>query len=246
MARALVEREGYPTQKKPDAYNLVVVDGNPLPDENGRVDKETKPLSIAIQQHHEELTFDIVGMATHDIVLGMPWLKQHNPEVDWNTRVLRFAQCDHVIHIQPTHRQRSMIDERLSRKSIASSELASSQKDDLTKFDSIGTGKGQSGHKVKVSEGNYEPFGSLGPSSTTKESLKHVSRIYNSWEHLFQEEETAEALPKHQSWNHEIRLEPGKQPTFGPIYALFEKELEVLRGYLAENEKKEFIRKSQS
>ncbi len=82
MARALVEREGYPTQKKLDAYNLVVVDENPLLDGNGRVDKETKPLPIAIQQHHEELTFDIVGMATHDIVLGMPWLKQHNLEVD--------------------------------------------------------------------------------------------------------------------------------------------------------------------
>jgi len=48
MARALVEKEGYPTQKKPDAYNLVIVDGNPLFDENERVDKETKPLSIAI------------------------------------------------------------------------------------------------------------------------------------------------------------------------------------------------------
>jgi len=48
MARALVEREGYPTRKKPDAYNLVVVDGNPLPNGNGRVDRETKPLPIAI------------------------------------------------------------------------------------------------------------------------------------------------------------------------------------------------------
>ncbi len=48
MARALVEREGYSTRKKPNAYNLVVVDGNPLPAGNGRVDRETKPLSIAI------------------------------------------------------------------------------------------------------------------------------------------------------------------------------------------------------
>jgi len=48
MARALVEREEYSTQKKSDAYNLMVVDENPLLDENERVDKETKPLSIAI------------------------------------------------------------------------------------------------------------------------------------------------------------------------------------------------------
>ncbi len=48
MARALVEREGYSTRKKPNAYNLVIVDGNPLIAENERVNRETKPLSIAI------------------------------------------------------------------------------------------------------------------------------------------------------------------------------------------------------
>jgi hypothetical protein len=48
MVRALVKKEGYFTQKKPDAYNLIIVDGNPLLDENERVNRETKPLSIAI------------------------------------------------------------------------------------------------------------------------------------------------------------------------------------------------------
>jgi len=48
MARALVEKKEYSTQKKPDAYNLVVVDGNPLPDRNEKVNKETKPLPVAI------------------------------------------------------------------------------------------------------------------------------------------------------------------------------------------------------
>jgi hypothetical protein len=48
MTRAFVKKEGYSTQKKPDAYNLIIVDGNPLLDENEKVNKETKPLSIAI------------------------------------------------------------------------------------------------------------------------------------------------------------------------------------------------------
>ncbi len=48
MTKALVEREEYLTQKKFDAYNLMIVDENPLLDENERVNKETKPLSIAI------------------------------------------------------------------------------------------------------------------------------------------------------------------------------------------------------
>jgi hypothetical protein len=48
MVRAFVEKEDYSTQKKPDAYNLVIVDENPLLDKNERVNKETKPLPIAI------------------------------------------------------------------------------------------------------------------------------------------------------------------------------------------------------
>ena len=63
---------------------------------------------------------------------------------------------------------------------------------------------------------------------------------------MFEEETTAKALPKHQPWDHKIELETGKAPTFGPIYALSEKELKVLRGYLDENLKKGFIRESKS
>jgi len=48
MIRALVKKKGYSTQKKPDVYNLIIVDRNSLPNKNERVNKETKPLSIAI------------------------------------------------------------------------------------------------------------------------------------------------------------------------------------------------------
>jgi hypothetical protein len=48
MIRAFVKKKDYSTQKKSDAYNLVIVDENPLFDENEKVNKETKLLSIAI------------------------------------------------------------------------------------------------------------------------------------------------------------------------------------------------------
>ena len=71
------------------------------------------------------------------------------------------------------------------------------------------------------------------PLNIPKEYLRYIQ--------LFQEEVDAKALPKHQPWDHEIELEPGKEPTFRPIYALSEKELQVLRGYIDENLKKGFI-----
>jgi len=48
MIKALVEREEYFTRKKSNAYNLVIVDKNPLFNKNEKINKETKLLSIAI------------------------------------------------------------------------------------------------------------------------------------------------------------------------------------------------------
>jgi hypothetical protein len=48
MIRALIKREEYFTRKKSDAYNLMIVDENSLFNENERVNRETKLLSIAI------------------------------------------------------------------------------------------------------------------------------------------------------------------------------------------------------
>ena len=73
-----------------------------------------------------------------------------------------------------------------------------------------------------------------------------IPEIYKEFELLFREETTAKALPRHQPWDHKIELEPGKEPTFGPIYQLSKTELEVLRGYIDENLKKGFIRESKS
>ena len=59
-------------------------------------------------------------------------------------------------------------------------------------------------------------------------------------------EEAHEKLPEHRDWDHEIPIEEGKKPTYGPIYALSETELKALREYLDKNLKKGFIRPSMS
>jgi hypothetical protein len=56
----------------------------------------------------------------------------------------------------------------------------------------------------------------------------------------------ANALPEHKPWDHEIILQEGKQPTFGLIYGLSEKELSTLRDYIKDNLEKGYIRASQS
>ena len=233
ISRDLVRSADLPTRKKKQQYDLQMADGSTL--STGRVDEETTSLPVAIQRHHEEITFDVVGMATHHVILGMPWLNKHNPGINWKTGVLKIERSGFVTSIRPTQQQRMLVDERSNRRPVEACEASfANDKDDLQEkgSDSTATNGGQRGYKVRASEGKDEPSG--------------IPREYHKWAHLFEEETTAKALPKHQPWDHEIELETGKAPTFGPIYALSEKELKVLRGYLDENLKKGFIRESKS
>ena len=58
--------------------------------------------------------------------------------------------------------------------------------------------------------------------------------------------EAAGILPDHHTMEHRIDLEPGSQPPYGPVYALSERELEVLREYLDTSLEKGWIRRSTS
>ncbi|EAL20633.1 hypothetical protein CNBE2980 [Cryptococcus deneoformans B-3501A] len=72
-----------------------------------------------------------------------------------------------------------------------------------------------------------------------------VPEEYHQYLDVF-DKKSANMLPEHRSFDHHIPLEEGKNPPFGPIYNLSEKELEALCEYLDENLKKGFIRLSKS
>ncbi len=76
--------------------------------------------------------------------------------------------------------------------------------------------------------------------------LKRIPAAYKEYESLFLEGPKNEALPEHQPWDHEIPLEPGKTPSFGPIYQQSAAELQHLKEYIDENLAKGFIRPSTS
>lgn len=80
--------------------------------------------------------------------------------------------------------------------------------------DSTVISNGPQDNKARVSDGTDKP--------------PDIPKEYQQWMRLFQEETTAAALPIHRLWDHEVKLEPGKESTFGLIYALSEKELKVI------------------
>lgn len=203
------------------------------------MERETIPLPLALQQHHEEITLDVTDMASHDVVLGIPWLRKHNPVINWRRGVLKFTECDCIIGIQPTQRQRSLVDE--ARKQLGNVQLAPTRairQMDSTRTD---TALGQAGHTMANGKDGIHA-----PSKDTNVSELSIPKEYSKWKRLFEEEKGLDALPTHRPWDHKIHLQPGKEPPWGPIYAMSEKELKTLDEWLKEKLEKGWIRKSTS
>ncbi|KAI7411517.1 hypothetical protein KC336_g12012 [Hortaea werneckii] len=69
---------------------------------------------------------------------------------------------------------------------------------------------------------------------------------YQDFKALFEEESDQDALPKHQPWDHEIKLQPGKEPRKEGVRPMSAEKAEVLRKYIDDNLRKGLIRQSES
>jgi hypothetical protein len=92
-----------------ELHELVTKTHEPLivNDMNGcllsKVDQQVE-IRMTIGGHSETLMFDIAPLGKHNIVLGLPWLQQHNPTVHWSSGKLTFASdyCEQQCLAVPT------------------------------------------------------------------------------------------------------------------------------------------------
>ena len=82
MSRKFAMNHRIPGLPKERLYQLTVIDGTPLNQDEGMVKEETLPLMSQI--HGKDLghiTFDLVSIP-HEVILGIPWLEKVNPSID--------------------------------------------------------------------------------------------------------------------------------------------------------------------
>ena len=55
---------------------------------------ESGSVPMAVAEHEERINFDVTPLGQYDIVLGIPWLRNHNPEINWKTGQMNFVNCN--------------------------------------------------------------------------------------------------------------------------------------------------------
>ena len=69
-------------------HALEVIDGRPVI--SGPVTHETPSIQLQIDQHLEKITFDATQLGHYPVVLGISWLKRHDPSIVWSRDQLTF------------------------------------------------------------------------------------------------------------------------------------------------------------
>ena len=81
----LVERHSLPTTPRERPLQVTHVQGGTV----GLVTEQVV-CRMDIGDHHETVTLDVVPLGKHAVILGLPWLQQHEPTISWRNGQMSF------------------------------------------------------------------------------------------------------------------------------------------------------------
>jgi len=88
--KKFAERHGFKMDKLEKALIVTNVDGSN--NSGGRITYEAE-YNVYYRGHQERMKFDVCNLGRTDVILGMPWLAAHNPEIDWEKGKVKMTRC---------------------------------------------------------------------------------------------------------------------------------------------------------
>ena len=88
--KKFVERNGFKLEKLERPVRIRNVDGTG--NSGGLVTHEIE-VNVYYQGHVERMRLDVCNLGKTEVILGMPWLAAHNPEINWDTGEVKITRC---------------------------------------------------------------------------------------------------------------------------------------------------------
>jgi hypothetical protein len=183
-------------------------------------------LNLQINGKTNTERFLITGLGNQKIILGLPWLREHNPKINWKEGTLQWE----------TTTMEEVLDkeEHLNRPTNASDEvlleyLGMENKLWINLKENLAT-------KLASEANQKKP-------DLTPEQL--VPREYHDYLDIFNENK-ANRFPDTRPWDHKIEMKSGFEPKSFKTYNMTPEEQVELDKFLKENLDKGYIKPSQS
>ncbi|SPC63566.1 related to transposon-encoded proteins with TYA, reverse transcriptase, integrase domains in various combinations [Ustilago sp. UG-2017b] len=200
-----------PLTSKPLTETLLLADGKT----QVIISKEVQLSCLVAELFPSDITFQVTDLGLCPIILGLPWLKGANPNIDW--------QSGNITTRSPPLTPSQMAPSQLS------STLSSASLDidviDVFAFDkSLRSDCITSGTLYPSPIQSQQLLATTITSSDTTTALAYDTGLsdiippeYHQYLDVFSRVR-ADKLPPHRTYDHHIPLEEGKSPPFGPIY----------------------------
>jgi len=89
MSSEFARKQGFKLKKLERPMQMRNVDGSF--NKEGPIEN-TVEVNIYYQGHRERTEIDVIGGQKWSVILGMPWLARHNPEIDWRTGEVKMTR----------------------------------------------------------------------------------------------------------------------------------------------------------
>jgi len=210
----MAARHGFKLQKLERL--LVIRNVNSTNNSEGAIMHQVE-CNVFYKGHIERMRIDICDLGKTEVILGMPWLAAHNPEINWKTREVKMTRCP------PLCGGKSQKKEKVKR-------VATEEEEKIIQW--AIDNKEDWGREKKIEE-NHRKIEEMVP----KRFLK--------WRKVFRKVES-ERMPKRKIWDHAIDLKEMFKPRKGRIYPLSKNERKEVQNFVEDQLRKEYIRPSKS
>ena len=214
-----VQRNKLPIAKRKFPARAILADGK----QAQQID-QTVTTKMSIGPHQEKITLDVMKLGNTPILLGNGWLRKHGVKIDFEKPQFKFqsSYCQNNCNIPQSFT------------------IAPKCPQNIRKPDAPDT------YLTEIKETQKKQEQRIYQISIHQDILRNqVPKEYHEYLEVFSKE-LADQLPPRRYIDHEIPLEFGKRPHFGPLYNLSQKELETQKKYIEEQIIKGFMRPSQS
>ena len=240
MSSEFAKKQGFKLKKLKRPMQVRNVDGSF--NREGPIEN-TVEVNIYYKGHTERTEIDVIGGQKWSVILGMPWLARHNPEIDWRTGEVKMTRCP-----DECGKQWRLVQGKLGwekQKEEEAKKKAGKKKEEREKKKKKKQKKGKTMEVRKVAE-KWEIWDEEEEAVKSEaEVRKLVPEKFHRWIKVFGKKQL-ERMPMRKLWDHAIDIKEGFVPWKGKVYPLSREEREEVREFVKKQLRKGYIWLSKS
>jgi len=207
---------------------------------DGSLNKEepieyTVEVNIYYQGHRERMEIDVIRGQKWMVILGMPWLAHHNPEINWKTGEVKMTRCPEECRKQWKPKQGKPGWQK--QKEEEAKEEAGKKKEEKAEKQKKRKLKRERTMEVKRVAEEWKIW------DEEEEAKKLVPEQFHKWIKVFDKKQS-ERMPIRKIWDHAIDMKEGFVLRKGKVYPLSREEREEVHEFIQEQLRKGYIRPS--